>query len=237
MNHLARRLAAGLLATASWGLAAAQSTTPSAPSSLEDGRTWASLGASTQGVLAPLSNQWPALSASTKEKWIGVAKRMHKMAPAERERVQARMASWASLTPIERGQTRLLFQEALRVAPETRAEQWKRYNELSEDEKRQLAARAVPPTVARQVSSSTGRGALFSVTEPSRPSGKVNTTPLLSPLPQGIAPSVIQAQPGASTTLISSKPIPPAHQPAGSPKIAATPKADVRTPEADNKPQ
>lgn len=232
MDQLTRRFIVSLLATAVWGAAAGQSLPPQ-----EEGKPWTTLGPSTQAVLAPLSAQWPTLSANTKEKWIGVAKRMRTMDPAERERVQARMSSWANLTPIERGQTRLLFQEALRVAPETRAEQWKRYNELSDDEKRQLAARAVPPMVARQVSSSTSSGASFSVNETPRPAGKVNTTPLSSPLPQRIAPSVIQAQPGATTTLISSKPTPPPHQPAGSPKIAAPPKSDARAPQAANQSQ
>jgi hypothetical protein len=41
---------------------------------------------------------------------------------------------------------------------------------------------------------------------------------------------VVQAQPGATTTLISKRPTPPAHQQAGIPKIAATPEfVDKRT--------
>jgi hypothetical protein len=38
-----------------------------------------------------------------------------------------------------------------------------------------------------------------------------------------VAPTVVQAQPGVSTTLMSRRPTPPAHQQTGLPKIAATP--------------
>ena len=41
--------------------------------------------------------------------------------------------------------------------------------------------------------------------------------------PKPVAPTVVQAQPGATTTLISKRPAPPAHQQTGLPKIAATP--------------
>jgi hypothetical protein len=34
---------------------------------------------------------------------------------------------------------------------------------------------------------------------------------------------VVQAQPGATTTLITKRPVPPTHQQTGLPKIAATP--------------
>jgi hypothetical protein len=38
-----------------------------------------------------------------------------------------------------------------------------------------------------------------------------------------VAPTVVQASPGATTTLVTRQPTPPAHQQAGMPKIAATP--------------
>ena len=38
-----------------------------------------------------------------------------------------------------------------------------------------------------------------------------------------VAPTVVQARPGATTTLISKVPAPPMHQQTGMPKIAATP--------------
>jgi hypothetical protein len=200
---------------------AQQGATSPTSTAKEEGVSWSGLTSSQRGALAPLQDQWASLSSSTKEKWVGVARRMAAMSPPERERIQGRMASWASLTPVERGQTRIYFQEARSVAPEVRSEQWKRYNELSEDEKRQLSARALPSAATRSVSSARGAAA-FSVIDGQ--AAKVNTTPATSAvLPQRIAPSVVQAQPGATTTLISSRPSPPLHQPAGMPKIGAAP--------------
>ncbi|MES2887434.1 MAG: DUF3106 domain-containing protein [Pseudomonadota bacterium] len=196
----------------------------SSSSAHEDGVSWTALNASHRTALAPLQDQWTSLSATTKDKWIRVARRMAAMQPTERERIQGRMADWARLTPVQRGQARLYFQEARNVAPEVRSEQWKRYNELSDDEKRQLTARAVPPAATRSVSGARGAGTAFSVND-GQPAAKINTTPTsaAAPLPQRIAPSVVQAQPGATTRLISSRPQPPLHQPAGMPKIGAAP--------------
>jgi hypothetical protein len=190
--------------------------------SAEEGAPWTSLSAQQRSALAPLQPQWASLSLSTKDKWIALARRMSSMKRPERERIQERMTDWAQLTPVERGQRRLYFQEARQVAPEVRSEQWKRYNELSDDEKRQLAARAVPATGTSSVSASRSRPAAIFVNDAPAAS-KINTTPA-SPaaLPRRIAPSVLQAQPGATTTLISSRPTPPPHQPAGMPKIAAS---------------
>ena len=41
--------------------------------------------------------------------------------------------------------------------------------------------------------------------------------------PKRVAPTLVQAQPGATTTLMSKRPVPPAHQQTGLPKVAATP--------------
>ena len=203
----------------------------------EDGVSWAALNASHRAALAPLQDQWPSLSATTKEKWVGVARRMAAMQPVERERIQGRMADWARLTPVQRGQARLYFQEARNVSPEVRSEQWKRYNELSDDEKRQLSARAVPSSATRAVSGARGAGTAFSVTD-GQPATKINTTPAASslPLPKRIAPSVVQAQPGATTTLISSRPQPPLHQPAGMPKIGGAPAPAAPEPRTASQP-
>ncbi|HJW11610.1 MAG TPA: hypothetical protein VJ598_07480, partial [Albitalea sp.] len=57
------------------------------------------------------------------------------------------------------------------------------------------------------------------------PQAKSNIVPnpAFAARPKPIAPSVVQAQPGATTTLISKRATPPAHQQTGLPKIAATP--------------
>ena len=45
----------------------------------------------------------------------------------------------------------------------------------------------------------------------------------VQPAPRQVAPALIQAAPGATTTPITRRPTPPAHQQSGMPKIAATP--------------
>ena len=205
-------------AIAPHGTGLAQSGQPP-PRTQEDGVAWFHLSSQQRADLAPLQPQWRDFSGATKEKWLAVSTRMSAMRPVERERIQSRMSSWANLSPVERGQTRLQFSAARRVSPDTRAEQWKRYNELSEEERRQLAARAVPPVATRSVTA-VRYSKPFLSGEP-RSAGKANTTPVApSALPQGVTPSVIQAQRGATTSLISARPLPPPHQPAGQPKIA-----------------
>ena len=54
---------------------------------------------------------------------------------------------------------------------------------------------------------------------------KFNTVPnpALTQPPKQVAPTLVQAGPGATTTPITRRPMPPAHQQSGMPKIAATP--------------
>ena len=47
--------------------------------------------------------------------------------------------------------------------------------------------------------------------------------PAESASPRAVAPTVVQGQPGATTTLMSKRPNPPSHQQPGLPKIAASP--------------
>jgi hypothetical protein len=87
---------------------------------------------------------------------------------------------------------------------------------LPESERKALATRA----------SATAR--------PSEPGGKpapelsskrnIVANPSLPAAPvKPVAPTVVQAAPGATTTLVTRQPAPPSHQQAGMPKIAATP--------------
>lgn len=212
----------GLLVIACQSLVAASAAPADsaqwAGAAAEDGQPWGTMETSTQNFLSPLKDQWPSLSADSKEKWISLAQRMKKRPPAEFERAQARVSTWASLSPQERGRTRWLYKEALRVAPQTRAEQWRRYNELTGDEKQFLAKRALQQVSAQQARRTKDDSPPGP--EPSWVKAKINTTPAASPRAQPLGPSVIQALPGASTALISAQTAPPAHQPAGSPKIA-----------------
>jgi hypothetical protein len=221
----------GLLASAlfaAWLMAAPMAFAQAAGPAREDakivqpGPAWSQLTPAQRSALKPLERDWASIPLDRKEKWIDIAGRMPSMPPAERERVQARMSEWAQLSPQQRGQARLAYQEAKQVAPKDRQAQWQAYQALPADQKRQLQARAVP--------SATGNGksatrASQRTDQADRPQAKSNIVPNpahAAPL-KPIGPTVVQARPGATTRLISKRPMPPAHQQTGLPKIAATP--------------
>lgn len=213
------RLAA-LLLIVSAGAALAQAVTRPAPApatALRSGPGWNELSGAQRSALAPLQRDWPAIDAERKQKWLEVAARLPNMPAEERARMQGRMSEWARMTPQERGQARLGYQQAQRLAPQEREARWEAYQALSADQRRQLATRSPPNgEAARSAESRAARN-----DRQAKPNIVAN--PAYAPAPKQVAPSVVQAQPGASTTLMSKRPTPPAHQQTGLPKIAAQP--------------
>jgi hypothetical protein len=222
----ARKLLGGFIASlllwsAASSAALAQSTpqrAPAAKAAAEGGPRWAELSASQRLALKPLERDWSAIEPDHKQKWIEVAGRMPRMPQAERERVQARMADWARMSPQQRGRARLAYQEATQVAPKDRQAQWEAYQALPAEQRRQLAAKAVS---ASAPAGSRAAGARSS--NDAQAKSNIVPNPAFAAQPKQVAPSVVQAQPGATTTLISKRATPPAHQQTGLPKIAATP--------------
>ncbi|RZU03080.1 DUF3106 domain-containing protein [Rivibacter subsaxonicus] len=216
----------------------------------EAGPSWASLSPQQRTALAPLARDWGSIDAQRKLKWLEVAARFDQLSPAERERIQDRMSEWARMTPAERGQARLNYQGAKQLSAEDRQARWEAYQALPEEQRRKLAsqsaqkpaattarppvgARAAGPAASAAGTATTGGArAAAPVAAPQRrpvlPPGetrpKVNTVPdpQQAAKPQTVAPTVVQAKPGASTRLITQTPTPPSHQQAGMPKIAAT---------------
>jgi Protein of unknown function (DUF3106) len=229
-----RTRASRLLAVAVIGLAVslgapqhalAQTAALTQPS--ENGVRWQDLAAGHRAVLKPLEKDWRGIGAEQKLKWIELAARFPALSAEERGRVQARMTEWAQMSPQERGQARINFQEAKQVSPQDRQAQWEAYQALSPEQKRQLAARATPVAkessrpVAALPARSSNSGDMADDTPPAK-SNIVPNPAHAQPLRQ-VTPTVVQAQPGATTTLITKRPVPPPHQQTGLPKIAATP--------------
>lgn len=183
----------------------------------ESGPRWSELTPAQRASLRPLERDWATIEPDGKQKWIELAGRMPGMGAAERERVQARMTEWSRLSPQQRGQARLGFQEAKQVSPQDRQAQWQAYQALTPEQKRQLQARAVPPPPTA------GKVAPAQRSDRAQTKSNIVPNPAYAAPPKPVAPSVVQAQPGATTTLISKRPVPPAHQQTGLPKIAATP--------------
>lgn len=192
--RLALASAALTLATAVWAAPA-----PEQPPA------WAALTAAQQSALAPLRADWGSIDAERKQKWLEVARRFPGLPASEQKRIQERMSQWAHMSPAERGRARLQFQETRQISPSDRQARWEAYQSLPDAQRRELAQRARPPVEARS---------------PEPADAKRNLVPTDRPsAAKPVAPTVVQARPGVSTSLMSaSAPGPTSHQP-GLPKI------------------
>ena len=190
-----------------------------AQAAAERGPAWASLTVAQQQALAPLQRDWQSIDATRRQKWIEVAARFPSMPADERGRVQQRMAEWARLTPAERTQARLQFQEVRQVPAPERQAKWQAYQALSDAERQTLAQRAKPQ--AKPASAPEPQAKARAQGEAAQ--GKHNLV-VASTVPpaRAIAPIVVQAKPGATTTTMSTRTSAPTHSHPGLPKIAAT---------------
>jgi len=182
------------------------------------GPTWQSLSPQQRATLAPLQNDWATIDGPRKAKWLDIAARYPKLPPSEQERLQARMSEWARMTPSERARARLNYQEVKQLPQQERQDKWQAYQALPENQRQELATR----------SSVDPRSKAPRLGDKPPPEAAVKRNIVPNPSLSGgptrpVAPTVVQASPGATTTLVTRQPTPPAHQQAGMPKIAATP--------------
>jgi hypothetical protein len=210
------------------GSTRAQAQAPVAAATVaEQGVRWQQLSSAQRSALKPLEREWGGIDGTRKQKWIEIAGRFPTLPEAEQDRIQARMAEWAKMSPQQRGQARLNFQEANQVAPQDRRARWDAYQSLPAEQKRQLAAQAAaqaPRPAASGVRAPTlPRSGTADRIDAVQLKSNIVTTPSYAAPRKAVAPTVVQAQPGATTTSISKRPTPPSHQQTGLPKVAATP--------------
>lgn len=223
-----RALAAALLALGaaapqpSLAQAQAGGRTTVAPAA-ESGPRWQELSASQRQALKPLERDWSGVDAARKQKWLEIANRYPGMPPAEQQRISDRMTAWAKMSPAERGQARLNFQSARQMTPEERQARWQAYQELTPEQRRRLAARAAPAPAPAARNGEAARRAAQTSRDGVQAKSNIVPNPNFAAAPRPVAPTVVQAAPGATTSLISKRPTPPVHQQPGLPKIAATP--------------
>jgi len=219
----ARALAAPAGATAASAAAAGAIDT--------SGARWNELSAAQRKVLAPLANDWNSIDSRGKERWLGIAGRFPKMPPEEQQRANQRMVEWSHMTPAQRTQARLNFQETRDLPKEEREARWKAYQALPDDKKRELADKRA--AAAAVVSAVFTFVVVVSKCHPSvetvQPKNNVvDAVPgRRTPLEPGS--TVLRANTGATTTLLTKRAAPPAHQHDGQPKIAAGPGVVDRT--------
>jgi len=230
-RHAGQRIVAGavLVVVAAQALAQAPvapsahsaGSTSTAALAREEGIRWQALTPAQREALGPLEHEWPGIDAPRKQKWVALAARFKTLPPEERARINARMVEWAKLTPAERGQARLRFEEARQLPVPDRSEAWRAYQALPPEKRQQLAARAaaLAASAPRDGASRPAR----TVRDSKEAKFNVVPNPALAQPPRPVAPTLVQAAPGATTTVITRRPAPPPHQQSGMPKIATTP--------------
>ena len=213
-----------VLVAPEYGIAADGTRPPGTPApAREEGVRWQSLTPAQREALAPLERDWPSIEATRKQKWLTLASRYHSLPPEERARIQARMTEWARLTPAERGQARLRFEEARRVPATDRSARWQAYQALPPEERAQFAARAAHAASSPAATEAAPRPGKSASRDSKEAKSNLVPNPALVLAPRQVAPTLVQAGPGATTTLITRQPTPPPHQQSGMPKVAATP--------------
>jgi hypothetical protein len=185
------------------------------------GPRWSDLNPQQRQVLAPLANDWNSFDDRSKERWLGVSSRFHKLPPEEQQRANQRMVEWSHMTPQQRTQARLNFQETRDVPKAERQARWEQYQALPEDQKRELAKRAAAGSAASGASGAGTHPRHMASVEAVQPKSNVVSPVKESRTPVEPGSVSLEVRPGATTTLMTRRPTPPAHQRDGQPKIAA----------------
>ena len=101
---------------------------------------WQKLSASQKSALAPLSSLWTQISTAQKSKWLAISNNFDKLSGKEQAVLHERMANWAALSPKQRAQARLTFNETKSLGSDEKKTHWEAYQALSVDERKKLAA-------------------------------------------------------------------------------------------------
>ena len=228
--------AAALVAAVGFGASVAvaangSAATASAAKADAGGPLWNELSPAHRQVLAPLANDWNALDSRSKERWIDVAGRFHKMPPDEQQRATQRMGEWARMSVQQRTQARTVFQETRGLSKEEREARWKAYQALPEEQKRELAAkRAASPASGTASPVAFARRNAHPDVDTVQPKNNLIGGAAPARAPAGSTPLLVEPKrPGVTTTLLTRRATPPAHQREGAPKIAVGPNAVDRT--------
>jgi Protein of unknown function (DUF3106) len=118
-------------------------------------QNWNALTDGQKEILTPLESDWSNISQDRKKKWLEIANRYPQMSDAEKNTLQSRMSEWASLSPDQRRLARDNYLRSLKFSPEKKAEAWQSYQQLSEEDKKKLAAKKANSTKPSAVSAPT----------------------------------------------------------------------------------
>ena len=96
---------------------------------------WAQLTDLQKKVLAPFKDQWNNWSTQDKRAWVLLANRFPRLNADERQRAQARIAKWATLTPSQRQTARESIRLSREAQPGERRAEWERYQQMTKEQK------------------------------------------------------------------------------------------------------
>ena len=142
---LSRVFAAVFIAPLVWvgGLAFAQNAPPQTDpnsSAKVANSNWKNLTQSQKKALAPLAPHWAQISLAQRNKWLVMSNNFDNLSPREQATLHHRMADWAALSPQQRAQARLSFNETKTLGSDQKKSQWEAYQALSQDDRKKLAA-------------------------------------------------------------------------------------------------
>ncbi|EON13534.1 DUF3106 domain-containing protein [Pandoraea sp. SD6-2] len=170
------------------------------------GGLWSKLTPSQQEALAPLAQDWNRMNERQRDKWIEIAKRFHTLSPEGRKRLHDRMADWVRLTPEQRKLARESYQNAKTLPPERKAQVWQQYQQLTEEQKKRLAADDKkqanhPNVVSAPPSGRTGVKNPYAAVHRKENAAAAKNGVLPSPAPSAAsAPAAAQPMPAPPTT-------------------------------------
>ena len=102
--------------------------------------SWQSLQSSQKKALAPLAPHWAQISHAQKNKWLAMSNNFDNLSTKEQAILHERMAEWVSLSPQQRAQARLNFNQTKTLDADAKKTQWEAYQALSPEDKKKLAA-------------------------------------------------------------------------------------------------
>lgn len=108
----------------------------STPSSVDH---WNSLTAQQKEALAPLSGVWANITPVKKQKWLDISKGFALLSAESKVTLHLRMKEWVSLSPKQREQARINFEQTKKLTTNDKQAKWQAYQSLSAEEKQKLA--------------------------------------------------------------------------------------------------
>jgi hypothetical protein len=139
----------------SWSLWAQGAANPSD----EIATQWTNIGAPRQKVLAPLQADWAHYTPKTRQHFMALADKYPMLKPEARERIDARLKHWGSMTKEERILARSNYKKVQQLPPEKRAVVKEQLKQAHAKKQAAKAAQATPaPAVTPVVPAATPAG-------------------------------------------------------------------------------